>query len=199
MKSLKLSKIVIFTLILSFQSYSQAALLSTDWKVTNDNLITRDTNSGLDWLDLSVTLGMSYNEIFNNTIYLDYGFRFATEVQLTELFTSVGITSGAERNYLSENYIGAYNLVDLMDSRDHYFDIISSPGQSFLTAAAIDINELDKTASVRFGNTEFMTNDTNSNIGFYLVRKNDFFVPIPPSIFLFLSGLLGLYSFIRRK
>ena len=40
---------------LLFSTVSQAAIVSADWKTAGDNLITRDTTSGLDWLDLTET------------------------------------------------------------------------------------------------------------------------------------------------
>ena len=40
-----------------------ADLISVDWKTPGDGLITRDTNSGLEWLDLTVTVGRSANDI----------------------------------------------------------------------------------------------------------------------------------------
>ncbi len=44
---------VLTALVLS--SNVNAAIISVDWQTTGDNLITQDTASGLDWLDLTVT------------------------------------------------------------------------------------------------------------------------------------------------
>ena len=47
--------------IVSFNS--NAALTSVDWQTPGDNLITRDTSNGFDWLDLTVTIGRTYPEV----------------------------------------------------------------------------------------------------------------------------------------
>jgi hypothetical protein len=40
-----------------------AAIVSTDWLAPDDNLITHDTDSGLEWLDLTATNHRSYSDI----------------------------------------------------------------------------------------------------------------------------------------
>jgi hypothetical protein len=42
---------------------SEAALIEVDLFSSDDSLITRDTENGFDWLDLTETLNLSYNEI----------------------------------------------------------------------------------------------------------------------------------------
>jgi hypothetical protein len=46
-----------------FSSVANAELISTDWKVAGDGYSTLDTVSGLEWLDLSLTKGMSYSAV----------------------------------------------------------------------------------------------------------------------------------------
>ena len=48
-----------FLCLLAFNA--NATIISTDWRITGDNLITQDTDSGLEWLDLTVTDGLSYS------------------------------------------------------------------------------------------------------------------------------------------
>ena len=48
-------------LVVSFNA--NASIISVDWKVSDDNSITRDTTSGLDWLDLTETSNRSYNDV----------------------------------------------------------------------------------------------------------------------------------------
>ena len=50
------SIIDIVCVCLAFFSFNvSAALVNVDWQTSGDNLVTRDTVSGLDWLDLTVT------------------------------------------------------------------------------------------------------------------------------------------------
>lgn len=46
-----------------FSSFAQAELISTDWETLGDGYSTLDTVSGKEWLDLSLTKGMSYNAV----------------------------------------------------------------------------------------------------------------------------------------
>ncbi len=43
-----------------FWANANAGLISIDWKTAGDNLITYDTNTGLNWLDLTETVGDTY-------------------------------------------------------------------------------------------------------------------------------------------
>ena len=42
---------------------AKTAIISDDWKTPGDNLITRDTDTGFEWLDLTATVNMSYNDV----------------------------------------------------------------------------------------------------------------------------------------
>lgn len=42
---------------------AQAELIPTDWRVANDKQATLDTTTGLEWLDLTLTAGYSYEQI----------------------------------------------------------------------------------------------------------------------------------------
>jgi hypothetical protein len=73
-------------------SHCSAELLVLDWEVAGDNAITRDTTTGLDWLDLTATVGRSFNDVSRN-LYLggDFEcFRHATSADVVSLLTSVG-------------------------------------------------------------------------------------------------------------
>jgi hypothetical protein len=60
---MKLKKIfAAATLLLSITS-SQAALVESDWLNTGDTLATLDTETGIEWLDLTQTYSMSINQV----------------------------------------------------------------------------------------------------------------------------------------
>ncbi len=46
---------------------AQAAVVSADWLATGDGLLTRDAANGLEWLDLTQTQGMSFNQALADT------------------------------------------------------------------------------------------------------------------------------------
>ena len=66
-----------------------------------DTFITRDTLSGLDWLDVNLTVNTSFIDITNGTATFaslgglnpvtDLGFRHATKAELSTLFSSASI------------------------------------------------------------------------------------------------------------
>lgn len=103
-----------------FAHPASAALLEIDLNALGDGLITRDTSTGLDWLDLTATLGKSYNEVdagFGG--FIDQGFSFATESQVRALYTEAGIAQiGAST---ASNFEGVLLLQDLMG-------VTASPG-----------------------------------------------------------------------
>ena len=73
-------------------SQGWAELTELDWRVDGDKAITHDTRTGLDWLDLTESVGRSFNDVSNN---LNRGgdfecFRHATFDEVYGLLTSVG-------------------------------------------------------------------------------------------------------------
>lgn len=70
---------------------ANAALTSADWLAPGDKLITRGDN-GLEWLDISVTSGLSFNEVLaqlgpGGTFA---GWQIASSAQIEDLWTSAG-------------------------------------------------------------------------------------------------------------
>jgi len=56
---------------------------------SNDQLLTHDTETGLDWLAVTETVNMSYDDV-RTGIWYDMGFRHATQSQLRLLFVHAG-------------------------------------------------------------------------------------------------------------
>jgi hypothetical protein len=59
---MKLKTTFIAVALLLSATSTQAALVETDWTNTGDALATLDTDTGIEWLDLTQTLGMSINQ-----------------------------------------------------------------------------------------------------------------------------------------
>lgn len=69
-------------LILQPASGASASLLELDLLTAGDGLVTRDTETGLDWLDLTATLNLSYNDIEADLGgWISLGFRHATGLE----------------------------------------------------------------------------------------------------------------------
>lgn len=83
---------------LVFTSFTlSASVVSTDWQAAGDNLITHDTVSGLDWLDLTETNGLSYDFVSRQLVTSGQfdGWRYATNTEVVALWNNFGINLSA--------------------------------------------------------------------------------------------------------
>lgn len=125
-------------LILSISG--NAAIESLDSSFGTDT-ITRDTDTGLDWLDVTVTRGLSYNQVTAQMgaggIY--EGWRYATMAELDTLISNFGYTAVKQNcpytslHCDSNNNVGGQGeLIEsiirtLGDTQDAYWDSVSAP------------------------------------------------------------------------
>lgn len=74
-------------LSLGLSGAANAEFVSTDWKVDGDNLATLDSNSGLEWLDLGYTRGLSesYDQVVSMLDDELLGWRLPTKQELSTL------------------------------------------------------------------------------------------------------------------
>jgi hypothetical protein len=74
-------------------SPASAALIEVDLFTQGDKLLTLDTSTGLEWLDLTVTENESYNSIIGGFggFITGEGFRYATEAEIAALRGQAGI------------------------------------------------------------------------------------------------------------
>lgn len=87
-------------------THANAAFVSTDWQTAGDKSATLDTNTGLEWLDLTVLKGRSYADISEALSTTLKGWRFPTSEELhtmmSSLFSSLTSLSSPESSY--QNY-----------------------------------------------------------------------------------------------
>ena len=76
--------------LFGFAGLSQTAL-AAPLSLIDRGSTTYDPNTGLEWLDLTIFLGMSFNQTSASSYVMIDGFRFATEADLLSLYQSVGI------------------------------------------------------------------------------------------------------------
>ena len=60
---MKIKLILGASILLLVSGQINAALIERDWQTTGDGLITYDASTGLEWLDLTATADMTYNEV----------------------------------------------------------------------------------------------------------------------------------------
>lgn len=198
-----------------------AAIISTDWRFSGDNLITQDTDSGLEWLDLTVTDGLSYYDV---TDLMDdgsslQGWRYATRTEVSGLWDAFGGDSNHYSGVSTENN----GLFDAMAPfvGDLYCEVnVCTPGDGYSFWITGDREVIRYTNinwwafssdSTDFGvnypltedlfnlsNTSMGSASTNTYAGSALVREFSP-VPIPAAVWLFASGLIELIGFTRKK
>jgi len=87
--------------------------------LVDEGINTFDPNTGLRWLDVTATVGMSYGAVLGSTYVTDLGYQFATADQLIELYDNAGgdgdyyLTASGPRSK-AENYQPAILLLSLM-------------------------------------------------------------------------------------
>lgn len=85
-----LLKVYILPVLIFFVTSSHAVLVERDWLTEGDALITYDTSTGLEWLDIPATSNIPYNDVIIriNTLIEYDGFTFATKQQVITFFNS---------------------------------------------------------------------------------------------------------------
>ncbi len=206
-------KIISITSALALSASVNAAIISVDWQSAGDNLITRDTDTGLNWLDLTVTNGMSYNtvngQLGSGGLY--EGFRYATGQEVVDLYAKFGIALVA----YSPNF--SYGSVDpgIVMAGDFLGNIAQefSPNFTYGGKGMYDYggnisvaytmgawyyspNSANFYIDVNYESWQFKT-DVAPHTGSFLVQQSA--VPVPAAVWLFGSGLIGLLGMARKK
>ena len=108
--------LVIVCLVQGLSVTAHAALNSADWKTSGDGLITIDTATGLEWLDVSYTVGRSYNDVSAAVVTPEddlFGWDYATLAEVEELWINAGIDT-TETFWTPINYLAVIDLIALL-------------------------------------------------------------------------------------
>lgn len=208
-------KNILATIVLfGFVFNANAALIDNgDW--------TTDDINGLDWLDLSITDGQSYNLATS----LNTGWSYATNTQVVDLFDQLfsGYYDTSGLGFSSSGYAGANvyagytdqnSDVDLSQELFGYTYINNNFDFSFgffkdengkltLMGTGQFIDPLYPADSTTVYSPDYINDyagfiDGHSSNGIYLVRQTSS-VPEPSSLFLMSIGLLTLFGAVRKK
>lgn len=205
-------------------SSAHAAVAAADWQTTGDGLLTRDTVNGLDWLDLTVTRGLSVNDAVALTRpgQTFEGFRIARLDQLfglygqavgpvvpafngnTPIFDFTPEERAAQRQFV--DLIGVtitYDFPDFGTRRDAIGLLRTTPGteDSSLLAGGLFFYFDDRELSFSWFNDGYTNSRTYSDpsTGIYLVRSLGA-VPEPATWLMMVTafGLVGTAMRYRR-
>jgi len=206
-------------LTLSVPSLGRAALYAADLVArSGDGLLTVDTASGLEWLDVTATVGQTYDAVASGPYVGSLGFRFATGAEVEALWRDAGaegtFTNDTGSNIDAANYGAAILLIDLMgctsqlvgeacDGVSQNWNIAmygpGSPDPHLVSAAIVDAYgppDIDAGRAAMwldFGPTVDLP--SRPDVGSYLVRA----VPESNAPAMLALGVLVLASVGRRK
>ena len=105
-----------FCLSLLFSLPAPAALIAHDLLAPGDALMTYDSDTNLEWLDLTLTKNQSYTGVEASIYFTNHGFRHATTDEVTTLFENAGGTVNTPFN--AANLAPAQLLLGLMGCTD---------------------------------------------------------------------------------
>jgi len=207
---MKFLKTAIVTTALVLSTGSNAEIISVDWNNAGDNLITRDLSTGLEWLDLTETAGLTYDFVSSNlgdSGFFD-GWAYASTSEVEAFFNSAGGIGPYDYNAPSP-----FNDLVVQDLLESWGTLHSHNTQRFSNFVTSHIPQIDwhgtgiiyystNTPAVGYMDADFTSGGLfNSegvpNVGHALVRVSA--VPIPAAVWLFGSGLIGLIGLARRK
>ncbi len=186
--------LVVSLFILSSFGTGQAALI-------DQGITTLDTDSGLRWLDLTGTANRSFTDI-SGQLGLGgefEGYRYASSAEVQSFIANAGII-GFQNGFNDFNFQPISDLLNLLGgplSQSTFTtqsggitSDISLPG--LRNSINLIINESALTGAT--GTFSISLTQTFSSMGSWLVQP----VPIPPTVWLFGSGLLGLIGIARK-
>lgn len=169
-----------------------------------------DTGTGLDWLDLTATRGLSYNTVLGNMPA--GGWHFASLTDVSTLFTDAGgvgpynfsggngsvLVEGAATSLL-RSLMGDTSPLGLPGGAGLTSDVDLSVGccgpyPNFL-AMYFDLPPTTDYLLVPFGSLD--PNAADRSVGSFLIRTAA--VPEPVTVSLFGAGLVGAAALRRRK
>jgi hypothetical protein len=162
-----------------------------------------DQGTGLEWLDLTQTKGMTVNDALASTFVTVDGYAYATTAQVTTLFANAGfpLAPPSFNNHLNDPAaelllagLGCTSIVcgptggtgrGWADAENTFnYQPFYSKGGLGSSYAIVSLGQATEDV-------------VNAEAGVYLVRTS--VVPVPPALWLFGSGLLGLVGMARRK
>lgn len=199
--------VVLASMCICLQARTASAILvERDLFSAGDNLLTFDTATGLEWLDVDQTIGLSFNQVTANVGgWIDLGFVYASIDQVSTLYSNAGVTDRTNTP-VSSNFAGASELLMKLGCTG-FCSQANSPFQQGITFDGGSViagprgvpfvqtflNESTARAfCVSAGNDCGIADDgALSSIGSYLIREASA-LPEPATIALFGLGLVGL-------
>lgn len=182
---------------------AQASLSSRD-SAFGGGTITYDSDTNLEWLDLTVTQGQSFNDVFASLASTYKGYRYASSDEVLRFFSDGGVTEGSNLSAL--NVLNLWGI--LSDDTDMFgirsilsYGLVSNinfgygtPAHNSVGLASISVQR-NAYESSEILNYPYPDTSGDFLTGSALVRVAT--VPEPESYAMFLAGL-GIIGAITR-
>lgn len=90
--------------------------------------VTQDTGTGLEWLDLTLTVGANYNEVVAGAYYTQHGFTHASLAQVAQLFANANLVrpDNSPISSISMNLANPTSLSDEGFSQAQFYTLFDS-------------------------------------------------------------------------
>ena len=197
-----MKKIKILLVTMLFACTANATVIADfserDWMVAGDKSLTFDQSTGLEWLDLTVTLGKSI--LATEAMSLFGEFRWATNFEIEGLFDAVIYGSGTRVDTSPAALSAGGTFVSFFGNSDLAQGV--SRGSPRTAASSNDLYGLgyvyNFSTNVRvvdpLTNCCWYEGTSASSVGAWLVRDIVVAVPAPSTLAIFALGLMGLAS-----
>ncbi len=184
----------------------QTLLAVADLRSTGDCLLTQDTKTGLEWLDLNATVNRSYDDVaagFGG--YTTSGFRFASRSEVDQLFANaIATVTAADGSTIGQRALLPETLGATFASSGSgavlfgsgLFGAPDASGRLGLASYEALANSLDPVLTSSGGSQS--RSATNAYAGSFLVRTTKGDVTAVPTPAL-LPGLLGMVAAVRKR
>ncbi len=215
-KHLLAAGFIVCVVVLTIPAKGRATFLSLSDLTFGAGSFTQDTQTGLQWLDLSLTLNKSMNDVKadSGTGGRYSGLRYASEGEVRNLFTNAGITPVVGTTINDKpRYDAGRALLDLMgfENKSNMFGITGTgPVNEFdIYVAASLYVDADKKNNQYLSSSDIgayvqsvaMTSNSQEHyLGSFLVKESLSPTPTPePSTFILFGSIMAAVSFLRGK
>lgn len=168
-----------------------------------------DTDTGLEWLDVTLNVGLSYNSMINSGLngYAAQGYRYASVYEVGTLFENAGAVLPAfgGADFSAQSRSAGLLLISFLGAT------YTSSNNTFLQAASGTLatpssvytpwirGSVSGATGISYGGHKPYITAADPNTGHWLVKKASMSpVPLPASLPLLMGGL-GVFGLLRRR